>query len=84
MFSARSYYIFKVDKPLYGVRQAGNHRFITYYIYYSNKLGMSLFIDNLCLFYKSDVLGIVGSQTSNTLSVAETHLRMPKKMQSNQ
>ena len=58
--------IIKVMKSLYDVPKAGNHWFATYHPHYKEKLGMTEFTCDFCL-YRSDPLGIVEMQTDDTL-----------------
>ncbi len=58
-------------KSLYGVPEAGNYWFATYYTNYKEKLGMTESIYDPCLFYRSGLLGIVGMQTDDTLILAD-------------
>ena len=41
--------VLKVLKPLYGVLEANNYWFKTYYLYYVQQLYMDQFIYNFCL-----------------------------------
>jgi len=63
--------ILKVVKPLYGVPEAGNHWFKTYYMHHLNELGMSQSTYNPCLLYRNKLFGVVGLQTDDTLFVGD-------------
>lgn len=51
--------------------KAGNHWFASYNQYYKKKLGITEFTYDPCLFYRSDLLEIVGMQTDDTLILAD-------------
>jgi hypothetical protein len=61
--------VLKVIKPLYGIPEAGNYWFKTYYSYYINELSIEQSTYNPCLLYSKQPFGIVGLQTDNTLFV---------------
>jgi hypothetical protein len=53
--------ILKVVKPLYGVLEAGNHWFKTYYSHHVKNLSMEQLTYDPCLLYsKSPGFGVVG------------------------
>jgi hypothetical protein len=56
---------------LYGVSEAGNHWFKTYYAYYVNNLNIAQSTYDLCLLYSNKPFGIVGLQTDDTLFLAD-------------
>jgi hypothetical protein len=61
--------VLKVVKPLYGIPEAGNHWFKTYYSYHINELSIEQSTYDPCLLYSKQPFGIVGLQTDNTLFV---------------
>jgi hypothetical protein len=62
--------IIKVIKPLYGIPEAGNHWFLIYHLYHTEKFKMKKSIYNPCLFYTHKAgIGIVNLQTDNTLFI---------------
>jgi hypothetical protein len=64
--------ILKVIKPLYGVPEAGNHWFNTYYRYYQDKLYMKESTYDSCLLYTNkNGFGVVGLQNDDTLILAD-------------
>jgi hypothetical protein len=63
--------VLKVVKPLYGVPEAGNHWFKTYYSHYTNELAMKQSTYNPCLLYSNRPFGIVGLQTNDTLFLGD-------------
>lgn len=63
-------YILKVVKPLYGVPEAGNHWFVTYYNYHINDFSMTESTYKPCLLYRCKPFGLVGPQTDDTLILA--------------
>ena len=48
--------ILKVEKPLYGVPEAGNHWFMIYYNHHIDKLGLTTSIYDPCLLYRDDAV----------------------------
>jgi hypothetical protein len=63
--------ILKVLKPLYGVPEAENHWFKTYYAHHVKNLNMTQSTYDLCLLYSNKPFGIVGLQTDDTLFLAD-------------
>jgi len=62
--------IFKVIKPLYGIPEAGNHWWTTYYKHHIGNLDMETSTFDPCLLVTRDndsPFGIVGIQTDDTL-----------------
>ena len=64
--------ILKVIKPLYGVPEAGNHWFKTYYSYHVKELSMTQSIYDPCLLYSNLPFGLVGLQTDDTLFACDS------------
>jgi hypothetical protein len=64
--------ILKVIKPLYGVPEAGNHWFKTYYNHHVKELGMKPSTYDPCLlWHNQESFGLVGLQTDDTLFLAD-------------
>ena len=63
--------LLKVERPLYGIPEAGNHWFETYQRHHIEKLGMKISAHDNCLLYAKDEFGIVGLQTDDTLILAD-------------
>jgi hypothetical protein len=62
----------RVIKPLYGIPEAGNYWFNTYYCHYLKKLYMSQSTYNPCLLYIDyNGFGVIGLQTNNTLLLTD-------------
>jgi hypothetical protein len=61
----------KVVKPLYGVPEAGNHWFKTYYSHYLNELAIEQSTYDPCLLYSNYPFSIVSLQTDDTLFVGD-------------
>jgi hypothetical protein len=61
----------KVLKPLYGVLEAGNHWFKTYYLHYTQQPHIEQSTYDPCLLYSNEPFGIVGLQTDDTLFLAD-------------
>jgi len=62
--------IIKVIKPLYGIPKAGNYWFLTYHLYYTEKLKIKESTYNPYLLYTHEAgVGIIGLQTNNTLFI---------------
>jgi hypothetical protein len=63
--------VLRVLKPLYGVPEAGNHWFRTYYSHHVNQLHMDQSTYDPCLLQSNSPFGIVGLQTDDTLFLAD-------------
>lgn len=66
-------HVLKINKPLYGVPEAGNHWFSTYHKHYTNELHVKPSTFDPCLLYCNDKdhgFGVVGMQTDDTLIFA--------------
>ena len=63
--------VLKVLKPLYGVPEAGNHWFKTYYLYHVQQLYIDQSIYNSYLLQSNKPFSIVGLQTNNTLFLVD-------------
>ena len=63
--------VLKVVKPLYGVPEAGNHWFKTYYSHYINALSIEQSIYDPCFLYINRPFGLIGLQTDDTLFLAD-------------
>ncbi|RFU24242.1 hypothetical protein B7463_g12093, partial [Scytalidium lignicola] len=63
--------ILRVVKLLYGVLEAGNHWFQTYYSHHVEVLAMKPSTYDLCLLYSTEPFGVVGLQTDDTLFVGD-------------
>ena len=63
--------VLKVLKPLYGVLEASNYQFKTYYLYYINQLRIDQSMYNPYLLYSNKHFRIVSLQTNNTLFLAD-------------
>lgn len=61
----------KVEKPLYGIPEAGNHWFRTYQRHHVETLGMRPSAHDDCLLYTTSGVGLVGLQTDDTLILAD-------------
>jgi len=63
----------KVLRPLYGVPEAGTHWFRTYHGHHINRLEMKQSSHDPCLLFtqNTDIRGIVGLQTDDTLIVSD-------------
>lgn len=59
--------IFKVVKSLYGVSNAGNYWFVTYYNYQINIFTMFESTYNPCLINRCELFSTFGLQTNDTL-----------------
>ena len=64
-------YVLLVMKPLYGVPEAGNHWFKTYYSHHMRELNMMQSTYDTCLLYSRESFGLVGLQTNDTLIVLD-------------
>lgn len=72
--------ILKVEKPLYGLAESGNHWYITYHNHHTKTLGMTPSTHDSCLLYRnmshspdsdsSAPIGLTGLQTDDTLFLA--------------
>lgn len=62
--------ILRIEKPLYGIAEAGNHWFNTYQKHHIDKLNLQASTYDPCLLYNSDA--VVGLQTDDSLIVATT------------
>ena len=62
--------VLKVMKPLYGVPEAGNYWFATYYRYHLEKLGMAESTYDSCFFFCNKPFAVIGLQTDDTLIFA--------------
>ncbi|KAI0992846.1 hypothetical protein K3495_g15338 [Podosphaera aphanis] len=65
--------IMKINRPLYGIPEAGTHWWATYSKYHREKLGMNVSSYDPCLFFTntSDHVGIIGLQTDDTLILCD-------------
>ncbi|OXV09105.1 hypothetical protein Egran_03132, partial [Elaphomyces granulatus] len=63
--------IMRIEKPLYGIPEAGTHWFRTYHRHHSDKLFMVQSTYDPCLLHteKEGLFGVVGMQTDDTLFV---------------
>jgi hypothetical protein len=64
----------KVERPLYGIPEAGNHWFRTYHEHHVKQLAMETSTYDPCLLHCRDPkqgFGIIGMQTDDTLIVAD-------------
>jgi len=64
--------VVKVEKPLYGIPEAGNHWFGTYHGHHIRELGMEQSTYDPCLLNSHNPFGIVALQTDDTLFLADT------------
>ena len=63
-----------VVKPLYGIAEAGTHWWSTYFKHHRDHLGMTTSSYDPCLLVikqDSDLFGVVGMQTDNTLILCD-------------
>jgi hypothetical protein len=60
--------ILRVNKPLYGIPEAGNHWFSTYQTHHTTKLGLTTSTYDPCLLYRENA--VVGLQTDDSLIVS--------------
>jgi hypothetical protein len=58
----------RVNRPLYGVPEAGNHWFLTYQTHHIQKLGLTTSTYDPCLLYRKNAT--IGLQTDDSLIVA--------------
>jgi hypothetical protein len=63
--------VLKVVKPLYGVPEAGNYWFKTYYSHYINQLYIEQSTYDPCLLQSNTPFTIIGLQTDDTLFLAD-------------
>src|SRR5450432_3077140 len=63
--------VLKVLKPLYGVLEAGNHWFKTYYAHHIQQLSIEQSTYDLCLLYSTEPSRVVGLQTDDTLFLVD-------------
>ncbi|KAI0996944.1 hypothetical protein K3495_g11240 [Podosphaera aphanis] len=65
--------IMKINRPLYGITEAGAHWWATYSKYHREKLGINVSSYDPCLFFTntSDHVGIIGLQTDDTLILCD-------------
>jgi hypothetical protein len=66
--------ILRIIKPLYGIPEAGNHWFNTYYNHHTKKLGLEPSTFDPCFLFRNDSngFGLIGMQTDDTLIVADS------------
>lgn len=67
-------------KLLYGILKLGNYWFITYYIYYKDKLEIKKLIYNFCFFWSFSLFSILEIQISNILILANFNFASRKKV----
>jgi hypothetical protein len=60
--------VLRVNRPLYGVPEAGNHWFLTYQTHHIEKLGLTTSTYDPCLLYRNNAA--VGLQTDDSLIIA--------------
>ena len=60
-------------KSLYGIPEAGNHWFASYYIYHNDKLVIKESTYDPCLLYSSGLFGVVGMQMDDILILADNN-----------
>jgi hypothetical protein len=60
--------VLQVNRPLYGIPEAGNHWFLTYQTHHIEQLGLTVSTFDPCLLYRENA--VVGLQTDDSLIVA--------------